>query len=233
MMQEPRPDDKRPILPFKQKPVFSRLEVNGEITLHTRIAQSLFHYSWQPGKLGLLQFAKTMTTVWYAARQGDPYAEWYLLKTYDALFYAREKIKQAEQKLEQYFADSRGIKINLPVSNHPVCYPLRFSTPFGFMGAALLANMDYVFRQILTLERMGIAVGDRAYSVPSITGYMQKAFAVPRQWQRTGVTRQGIHEHSASYQKAKALLGELPEAVLKNEIDFLFFPGKKKDPAPC
>lgn len=227
-MQEQKPDNLLPVVNLKEKPEFSRLEIDGEITLHTRIAQSMFRYSWQHGKIGLLQFAKIMTTLWHAAKEGDPYAEWYLLRTYDALFNEREKIKQIEQKLTQSLADIRGIKISLPVSSHPVCYPLRFATPFGFMGAYFLADVDYVFRQILTMERIGIPVQGTESSIPGITSTIQGVFAVPRQWQRTGVTRQGIHENNEQYQQAKALLGEIPNAVLKKEIDFSFFPRMKK-----
>lgn len=59
--------------------------------------------------MGLLQFAKTMTVLWHAANQDDPYAEWYLLKTYQCLTQAKATLKAIEAQLLPYFNEARGM----------------------------------------------------------------------------------------------------------------------------
>ena len=199
----------------------------GQITLYTRLAQSLFNCSWKHGKLGLVQFASIMTKISKAAREDDPYADWYLLKSYQALFDVREKIQSIELTLAQHLHNLRGVKVTLSSNSQCLHFPLQFSTPYGFMGAYLLADVDYVFRQIATLKRIGIFYPEDI-TIKKIVHYLQNAFAIPRYWRHTGITRQDVITNTERYQKAKALMGEVPEAVLKNEIEFSLLLKKTK-----
>ncbi len=207
---------------------FPRLDVNGQLFLHTRLAQSLFNGSWRHGKMGLLQFARIMALVFRAAREDDPYAEWYLLKTYQALFDVNQKLKSIELQLTEYFKNLRGVTVNLLSSDRPLSCPLHFSTPFGFMGAYLLADFDYVFRQTVTLKRIGLSLKEDI-TVKQLMSYLQNAFSMPRYWHQTGITRQDVIDNTEKYQKNKASMGEIPEVILKKEIEFSFMPKKKRD----
>src|SRR5579871_6905809 len=95
----------------KQKPVDpSYLQFNVQMILHTRLAQTLFNYTWQHGKMGLLQFAKATSTLWKAAQADDPFADWVLLKTHQALLDAKQKIALNESQLAAKLQNLRGIE---------------------------------------------------------------------------------------------------------------------------
>lgn len=212
-----------------EKPV-SPLNTDIQIVLHTRIVQSLFNGSWRHGKLGLIQFAKIVSSIWTAAKQDDPYAEWYLMKTYQALFSAREQVKKIEATLTEHFSTLRGIEVNAYMNTKPITHPLTFSTPFGFMGAYLIADVDFILRQYLTLERMGISLHNENISIKQIVQLVQDAFSVPRHWRRTGVTRQDISENNQKASRANEKLGDIPESILHKQITFAFLPKKKELP---
>ncbi len=204
-----------------------RLKVNGEIILHMRSTQNLFNGSWKYSKMGLVQFARMMTMLSKAASQEDPYAEWYLLKTYQALFDAKKELKAIELKLAGYFDPVRGVSITLIANEQALHCPLHFSTPFGFIGANLLAEVDYVLRQLVTLKRIGSPLPENI-TEPTLVAYVQRAFSLARHWHSMGITRRDIHDNSEKYQKANALMGDIPDAVLKKEIEFSLMPKRKK-----
>lgn len=215
-------------LPDQQIKTTSRLSADIHIVLHTRIAQSLFNGSWKLGKMGLLQFARVVSALWDAARKDDPYAEWYLLKTYQALFDARKQIKAMEEVLATYFNTIRGVEVNTVISSNPINHPLTFATPFGFMGAYLLADVDYVLRQLLTLERIGIPVDSESTSIKQVIKHIQAAFSEPRHWRRTGITRQDIEENNEKAKNVTEKFGKVPDSVLHKKIAFAFLPKKQK-----
>jgi integrating conjugative element protein (TIGR03761 family) len=196
------------------------------MVLHSHVAKSMFNYAWEQGKMGLLQFAKFTNTMWNAAKFDDPYAEWTLFKTYQALIDAREKIKVIKKQLTLQFTHHQGVEIRLSSSSDPMQCALRFSTPFGYMGAYLLADVDYVVRQILTLERVGVLLEPENISVKQIAQFIQQVFDIPRSWHPTEITRKDVLENNEKYQQAKTQLGELPDDVLHQKIDFSFLPKK-------
>jgi integrating conjugative element protein (TIGR03761 family) len=209
----------------------SLAKLNSEIkmTLHTRIAQSLFNGSWKHGRMGLLQFAKVMTALWNAYSEDDPYAELYILKTYQNLMEAREKIKSFESVLNPMLSNLRGIEVTECLSTNPTVHPLTFATPFGFMGAYLIADADYVIRLILTLERLGISINNEEISIKGITKYIQDVFSTPRGWKRTQITRSDIKLNNEKAKLVKEQLGEVPLSILEKKIDFAFLPKKLKE----
>jgi len=192
--------------------------------LHTIRARALFNGSWKHGKMGLLQFAKVMSILWKAARQDDPYAEWYLLKVYQALHEAREKLKGMEKQLEPLLNQIRGIEVSTSLSAHPATYPLKFATPFAYMGAYLITEFDFVLRQVLTLEKIGIMAPQQDMSIKSMVQLIQTVFALSREWKQTGVKRQDIIDKTPAAEEARLRFGELPESVLNKKIDFAFLP---------
>lgn len=209
------------VIPDQKKP---DLKTNITICLQTRLAQSLFSGAWKAGKMGLLQFYTLTTSLWKAVKEDDPYAEWFLLKTYQALDEAKNEIQSIEIRLSEKLNSVRGIAINESINANPVYKPLIFSNPFGYMGAYLIADVDFVFRQLLTMRRIGITNQEHESLVDKLNGVIQDVFLISKKWHSTGVTREDIKINSQKAQKAKSLMGELPESVLNKKIQFEFLP---------
>jgi len=203
------------------------LTADFQLVLHTQIAQRLYDGDWKYGRMGLLQFASAITILWKSSKQDDPYAEWYLLKIYDALQEAKNKLKHLELKLTEQLSQLRGFEIGLMSHPAPLKQPLRFASPFAFMAATLIEQVDYINRQLFTLQRLGL-MPDEKLLPKDLVREIQMIFQLPRQWKYTGVTRSDIVQNNQKAQKAKKLLGELPSAILNKEIQFAFLPKQAK-----
>ena len=150
-----------------------------ELLLYTRLAQSLFKGSWQHGKMGLLQFAHLMAVLSKAAKEQDTQASECNLKTEQALEETRETFKSIEQTLTDQLMSLRGIHVNTAPSDAPRCFNLTFSTPFGFKGAYLISDADYIFRQMMMIKRMGLLLPENI-TVNKIVLYLREIFVMPR-----------------------------------------------------
>ncbi len=201
-------------------------ESSFQLILHTKIAELLLDGDWRFGRMGLTQFASLMTTLWKAAKEDDPYAELFLLKTHEAIQITKEKLKTYETQLQQQMTELRGIELNLFSITTPNKYPLYFATPFSYMAAMLIEQVDYVNRQLLTLARIGLVPKDQL-SVRDLMREIKTLFQLPMQWKYTGVSRKDMLENNQKAKQAIALLGEIPAAVLNQEIEFAFLPKAK------
>lgn len=192
------------------------------LTLHSGQAQLLFHGKWQHGQNGLTQFAKFMSILWHAEREGDPYAEWYLIKTYDEILAAKKTFKTMESYLDERLAKFRGMEIKIYANDTPFERELRVVTPFGFMGGELLIDFDFIIRKALTLKKLGVHLKAEHYDNPTMMKALRRLFGFPSGWHRTQVTREDILEDTPKAQKAVELMGILPEAILNRQVNFPF-----------
>jgi integrating conjugative element protein (TIGR03761 family) len=207
----------------KRKP-----DIVADITLYTDVAHKFFNASWRPGNIGLIQFSTAVAKIYNACKADDPYAEWYLLKTYTALFEALEQIRKMEKQLMPYFVNQRGIKLNYLEKTKLWNEQLYVATQFSHMGAELLTDVDHLLRQIITLQRAGISQGENEITLRMPIKIMQDAFFVPIGWKKTLVTRKDILADNQKAKDAKAIFNaDLPEVVLNKEIKFSFLPRVK------
>lgn len=200
------------------------IKVAASLTLQTKIGQSLFNGTWRAGKLGIRQFAKMTLVLWEAVKQDDPYAEWYLLKVYRAIHEAREAIKQIDATLHEQLHDRHGVKVEDVFTHSANTYPLNFATPFAYMASFLVADIDRAICQVLLMQKFGIPILDDAISLKKLVAFAQDTFAIPKKWHAIGVTRGDVLISNEKATRAASLMGQLPDAVLNQQIDFLFLP---------
>jgi integrating conjugative element protein (TIGR03761 family) len=211
---------------FKKDSIKAHLITDSEIALHTKTAVNLFNGEWQPGRMGLRQFAKLVSYARKAASEGDPYAEWYLYKTHEALFNRREQLTVMEDELQVKLNSLRGLKVGMFNNPAPFRYPLNFSMPHSFMAAILIESVDYLTRMVYTLYRVGVAV-ENQWTADRLMHHTQKLFALLAQWKYTGVTRKDITEQNQKAKLAESAFGKLPPAVFKREIRSTYLPHRE------
>lgn len=167
----------------EKKEKAKRQPLQGEVhlILHTEVAQSLFHGSWEYHKMGLLQFAKMMHTIWQAAKQGNPQAQLCLTHVQGQIAVLQEEIRQVEISYKNQLGALRGLEVDLFSNPNPERVLLRFSLPLSYMAGYLLADLDYLLRQTYTLMRLGFVLEQR--NKPAIfIGKVRKVFAEGRKW---------------------------------------------------
>lgn len=200
--------------------------VVASLTLHTEVANKLFYATWERGNIGLVQFASQVAKIYKSSKADDPYADWYLMKIYDAVFSAKERLKEIEEKTTSYFNNQRGLSLQYSRSK-PWHQELRIVSPYSYMGASLLTDLDNILRQIIIIRHVGVQT-ENAFTIKQPIKELQDAFAVPFVWKETKVTREDIRSNNQKAISAKEKFKEiLPDDVLNEKIEFSYLPNSK------
>ncbi|MDZ7753263.1 MAG: TIGR03761 family integrating conjugative element protein [Gammaproteobacteria bacterium] len=189
------------------------------LTLETRQAQRLVKgrpgTPDKPAIIGLIGFANLLRAIWHGVRAEDPYADWWLLKVHDALEAADQALAAASETVETGLNASAAIRATPAASVRPTHTPLRFSNPYAFRGAQLVAAYDRLVRAVLTARHIGIITADDGERTASLGGRaLRRAFQSPLGYRPTGLTREEVLQGTARATEARAQLGTLPEAVI-------------------
>lgn len=213
-------------LPEEQKGTGNHINSH-MIILHTSSALSLWQGDWKFGKMGMVQFAMSTTNLIEAIKNDDPYAELYFLKTYNEMIKAQQSISGMEKMAQALLSEIRGVIVSLWSNEKAVHHPMRFSRFANYAARCLIADVDYVVRQMITLDNLGMIYNREKLSIIKIKEIVQQVFAIPLYWHKTGVTRKDVREKNDKAKAAAAVFDELPPAVLNEEIDFCFSPKKR------
>ncbi len=207
----------------------SQIGVFADVTLHTHLANRFFSAGWKRGHIGLIQFCAMIAKLYAACRADDPYADWYLMKTYKIVTNAIEKVSAINDQLNSYFTKINGIKLHYYENKDAQTHRLYLATQFCLLGAELLTETDQVLRQLITLQRTGIKQQKNEITQKMLIDILQEAFSIPKLWIKTDVTRNDIVENNEKAQTTKSLYeNELPKEILNKEIVFSFLPKTEK-----
>jgi integrating conjugative element protein (TIGR03761 family) len=189
------------------------------LTLQTRHAQRLIRgrpaAADKPAIIGLFGFADRLRGIWQGARLDDPYAEWWLLKIHDALVAAEELIQAAQATLAEQLASLPALEVAVATSRKPYRTALRFANPYAYRGARLLVRYDALARGVLTAAHVGLVdSGDAQRLLGQCAGKIRGVFCVPQGYRFLGVDRSVLAQGTALAERAREVMGEVPEDVL-------------------
>jgi len=191
------------------------------IEVHTRQGWRLVYSRRSDGSpspmTGLLRFAARMNTIWAAAQADDPFADWFLEKTYHAIETARMEIGDLDRLLTAHFRNEKkkGVNVEMAASSTPVSVPLQFSTPYGFMGAYLVSECDELIRACYTCRHVGlISHAKNEQNIRRAMRLVLHAFDVQRGYRFHGVTREDARAANAKWNRAVAEMGSPPPEII-------------------
>lgn len=196
--------------------------------IHTADAQQLFSGYGKEKTTGLLEFGAVMGKIWDAAGRDDPYADWFLLKIYDAVVKLRNQlavvIQDYQQKIHQVYGREH-LQLTPFLSQQPVIKQLWFRTQYGYLGANVIADFDELMRTVLTANRVGVLLGKTHEDIREHYAVLIRSlFSLPSKWQDLSITREVISQSIEQAKKAKKLMGELPDKVLTKSLRSPFSP---------
>lgn len=216
-------ESKRPAGPGRgASPVFDApgaLRGEAWLTVQTRQAQRLVTGrragAGKPAIIGLLGFATLIRPIWTAARADDAYADWWLVRVHEALEQAEQVLRQMNAELAIRLAGMPAIETTLATTLAPLRVPLRFSNPFPFRGAQLIALLDELARSVLTARHVGLIPSREAERLLASGGrQVRKAFTSPQGYRLLGITRADLLQGTAKALRAQTLMGDLPPDIL-------------------
>jgi len=204
----------------------TRLTGKLPLEIHTQEAQLLFAGKLSSqNDLGLLRFGGQMSAIWDAAAKDDPYADWYLLKVYDAVIKLRRQLTEATTAYQQQIEQTYGAALAPFASYKPFTKPLWFRTQYGYLGAQILADFDRLMRVAFTANSIGILLDhDPEFIKDRWSKKIALLFKRPFQWQDLEITRADFEENNEKAKQAILRLGRLPEGVLKKTLRAPFAP---------
>ena len=196
--------------------------------IHTADAQLYFSGYGSHETAGLLKFGGQMTAIWDASEKDDPYADWYLLKVYDAMIKLRNQLAGAIQDYQQRIHETYGrdnLSLTPFASLRPVVQSLWFRTQYGYLGANVIADFDLLMRTIHTAHRAGVLLDKPHVAIREEWGRkIADLFKLPFKWQAFNITRADIEADNEAAKAAAKLLGKLPERVLNKTLRSPFAP---------
>ena len=205
------------------------------LTIQTRQAQQLVRGRTgtpdKPPIIGLVGFADRLRVIWQAARNDDPYADWWLIKVHEGIEATGTLIRQRQQALTSLLQQMESIEVTTAASQHPFRMPLQFANPYAYQGAKHLSAYDTLVCTALTAHHIGLL--DRAACQEELNVCARKIrslFVIPQSYRFLGVDRPLIHRGTAESERAGHLMGELPAGVLSGERQAPLVPRKVRFP---
>ncbi len=201
------------------------------LTLQTRHAQQVFSgrkaTPEKPYIIGLTRFGAILSQLQVCVYADDPYADWWLMKVEEALQQAAQEVKVLRQAVEQQLKSTPGLEVKIAESLHAIRVPLKFSNPFAYSAARILADFDTLVRVVLTARHIGLM--DRREAERCLvlgTRALRRAMGTALGYKYEGVKRQDIREGNAKAQKACERMGEVPPEILDGSRRARYAPEK-------
>ena len=162
------------------------------MTLHTRDAFRAFtgRRADASGKLAFIaggqRYAATLKMIWYLSANDNPYADWSLIRTYEALKAVRDHLAGVTQARAEAIEmmKHRGLTVSVMSARKPRIVSLQFRSPYGYATADLIVEFDYYARMVKTLvhkDQLSDAQGHAA--VFELERKMRTLFHAPIQWE--------------------------------------------------
>ncbi len=168
---------------------------------------------------GLVGFANRLQVIWQAARNGDPYADWWLIKVHETLDGARQLIKERQTKTDGLLDQMTAIEVGVASSSRPYRVPLRFANPYAYRGAGLIADYDTLVRSVLTGAHVGLF--DRETTNGLLKPGARRirgAFALPRDYRLLGIDREAVRNGTGKAARAVELMGVVPGEIMSGDL---------------
>lgn len=189
------------------------------LTVQTRQAQRLIRgrnaSAEKPAIIGLVGFADRLRVIWQAARNDDPYADWWLVKVHAALERVRDLVIAEQAALDAQLEQLTALEVSVAESMKPYRIALQFANPYAYRGAQLIAEYDRFVRTLLTAHHVGLLTAATMEGMLNTCARkIRGAFAVPQGYHFLNVDHAALQQGTANASRARQLMGEVPEDVL-------------------
>lgn len=205
------------------------------LTVQTRQAQRLIRgrngNADKPTIIGLVGFADRLRVIWQAARNDDPYADWWLVKVDEALERARDLVQKEQGVLDAQLEQLTALEVAVAESMKPFRIALQFANPYAYRGAQLIAEYDKFVRTLLTGHHVGLLSGVAMEGLLNACARkIRGAFAVPQGYHFLNVDRSALQQGTANASRARQVMGEVPEDVMNGAHQAPLAPRKVRFP---
>ncbi len=201
------------------------------LTIQTRQAQRLVRgraaTPTKPAIIGLVGFADRLRLIWQAARNDDPYADWWLVKVHTAIAMNLDDVRNWQREIRTLLQQMTTMDISIATSSQPYRMPLQFANPYAYQAAQLLSDYDALVCGVLTAHHVGLldSEGSRGL-INSCARKIRATFVIPQSYRFLKIDRATVRLQTGSSQKARHSMGEVPDDILSGERQAPLVPRK-------
>ena len=186
----------------------------------------------KPAIIGLIGFADRMRLIWQAARNDDPYADWWLIKVHDAIEMNVDYVRNWQREMQNLLHEMAAMDITIAESSRPYRVPLQFANPYAYQAALLLSEYDALVRMVLTVHHVGLLEDEgRNGLIKSCARKIRAIFVIPQSYRFLKIDRETVRTQTGRSHEACQVMGEVPDDVLSGERQAPLVPRKVKFPA--
>jgi len=196
--------------------------LRGEVwlTVQTYQAQSLVHgrrsADGKPAIIGLVGFADRLKTLWQAARQNDPYADWWLIKIEASIAACREQLNHLSEQFNQLLKSHYSFQVTIAESSKPHRIALQFANPYAFRAAQMLAEFDRLICTVMTVRHLGVASPPTLDEQFEASGrWLRRVFALPQGYYFCDIDRNAVRQGTQRARNACDRMGEVPDEIMR------------------
>ncbi len=216
------PNHRNDTQPFNPPDSLGPLRGQVWLTIQTHQAQQLIRgRNGTPDKppiIGLVGFADRLRVIWLAARNNDPYADWWLIKVHGAIEASGDTLRNWQKEMDDLLLQQSAMEITIAGSVRPYRMPLQFANPYAYQGANLLSEYDRLVRTALTARHVGLLDSKIVNGlIQASAGKIRSLFAIPQGYRFLGVNRESMQMANEKSHKARQAMGEVPEDVMSGE----------------
>ncbi len=208
------------------------------MTLHTQDAYRMFtgrsadSQTHAPAIPGGRRFAAVLKSIWHLSANDNPYADWILIRVYQALVAIRAQMAQASAAREAEFdaLQRKGLRLSVLTSRSPATVALGFRSPYGYATAEAIVEFDYHVRMVKTLVlKDRLSDDDGRAAIREVGRGLRALFLEPIRWERLLLREEmlplsrrdflpGADEAARQrVQAVVALFGEVPRTVFTGD----------------
>jgi integrating conjugative element protein (TIGR03761 family) len=205
------------------------------LTIQTSQAQQLIRgrngSPDKPAIIGLIGFADRMRLIWQAARNDDPFADWWLIKIHDAIEINVNDVRNRQREMDKLLQQMTAMDITIAESSRPYRMPLQFANPYAYQAALLLSEYDALVRRVLTVHHVGLLESEgRNRLIKSCSQKIRALFVIPQSYRFLKIDRESVNKATGRSHEARQVMGELPEDILSGVRQAPLVPRKVKFP---
>jgi len=181
--------------------------------------------------IGLTGFADRLRVIWLAARNDDPYADWWLIKIHEAIDSSSSYIRDWQKELDSQLDQVTGLEVTVAGSQKPCRVPLQFANPYAYQAARLLSEYDALVRTVLTARHIGLQDNKASEGLLRLCGRkIRSTFVIPQGYKFLQIDRATLSQNSEKSTIARKAMGEVPEDILCGERHAPLVPRKVQFP---
>jgi integrating conjugative element protein (TIGR03761 family) len=137
-----------------------------------------------------------------------------LVQVLEGIEDTRAELGRLHSEIQQRLVSVKGVQIDLALSVSPARVQLSFATPYGYMGAYLIADYDELVGAILTAQHVGLLYREAGEAlIRDSARRVRRIFTIPVGWKHFAVTREDIQQQNALALQARQTMGDLPNEI--------------------